>query len=59
MLIKQAVSMGIQTTFLGGDGFNHIHNYGGDAVDGSFYSTFWHPDIPSEKSIHLQIVRAN
>jgi branched-chain amino acid transport system substrate-binding protein len=54
LLIKQAVSMGIKTIFLGGDGFNQIHNYGGDAVEGSFYSTHWHPDVRSEKSVHLQ-----
>ena len=54
LLIRQAVSMGIKTIFLGGDGFNQIHNYGGDAVEGSFYSTHWHPDVRSEKSVHLQ-----
>jgi branched-chain amino acid transport system substrate-binding protein len=53
-LIKQAVSMGIQTVFLGGDGFMQIHDYGGDAVEGSYYSTHWHPDVPSEKSIQVQ-----
>jgi branched-chain amino acid transport system substrate-binding protein len=54
LLIKQAVSMGIQTTFLGGDGFNQIYNYGGVAVEGSYYSTHWHPDVRVEQSIHLQ-----
>jgi branched-chain amino acid transport system substrate-binding protein len=54
LLIKQAVSMGIKAIFLGGDGFHQIDNYGGNAVEGSFYSTFWHPDVPFEKSIHLQ-----
>lgn len=54
LLIKQAVSMGIKSVFLGGDGFNQIHKYGGESVAGSFYSTFWHPDVSSKKSIHLQ-----
>jgi branched-chain amino acid transport system substrate-binding protein len=54
LLIKQAVSMGIKAIFLGGDGFHQIDHYGGDAVEGSFYSTFWHPDVPFGKSIHLQ-----
>jgi len=54
LLIRQAVSMGIQTTFLGGDGFNQIHDYGGGAVEGSYYSTHYHLDVPSEKSIQLQ-----
>lgn len=54
LLIKQAVSMGIQTIFLGGDGFGQIHDYGSSAVEGSFYSNHWHPEVRSEKSIHLQ-----
>ena len=54
LLIKQAVSMGIQTIFLGGDGLHQIHDFGGDAVEGSFYTTHWHPDVSSEKSRYLQ-----
>ena len=54
LLIKQAVSMGIHTTFLGGDGWNQIYDYGGAEVEGNFYSAAWHPDVPYTKSIHLQ-----
>ncbi len=54
LLIKQAVSMGMHTTFLGGDGWNQIYDYGGAAVEGNFYSAAWHPDVPYAKSIHLQ-----
>ena len=54
LLIRQAVSMEIKTIFLGGDGFDLILDYGGDAVEGSYYSTHWHPDVPSKKSIQLQ-----
>ena len=54
LLIRQAVSMEIKTIFLGGDGFDLILDYGGDAVEGSYYSTHWHPDVPFKKSIQLQ-----
>lgn len=54
LLIKQAVSMGIKTTFLGGDGWSRIYQYGKEAVEGNFYTAHWHPDIPSEKSVHLK-----
>ena len=51
LLIRQGVSMGIKTTFLGGDGWDGIYQYGKEAVEGSFYSANWHPEVPSEKSI--------
>ena len=54
LLIRQAVSMGIKTTFLGGDGWDRIYQYGKEAVEGGFYTAHWHPEVPSEKSIHLQ-----
>ena len=54
LLIRQAVSMGLKATFLGGDGWNGISQYGKEAVEGGFYSAHWHPEVPSEKSIHLQ-----
>ncbi|MDM8556878.1 ABC transporter substrate-binding protein [Desulfococcaceae bacterium HSG7] len=54
LLIKQAVSMGIRTTFLGGDGWNLIYDYGGDTIEGNFHSAAWHPSVPYAKSIHLQ-----
>ena len=53
LLIRQGVSMGIKTTFLGGDGWDRIYQYGKEAVEGGFYSAHWHPEVPSEKSIHL------
>jgi branched-chain amino acid transport system substrate-binding protein len=56
LLIKQAVSMGIETTFLGGDGWagSLIYRSGGDAVAGSYYSAHWHPDVSFPQSVHLQ-----
>lgn len=56
LLIRQAAAMGIQTKFLGGDGLNQISEFGGDAVEGSYYFSHWHPDIRSEPSMHLQKV---
>ena len=47
-MIKQARGMGIQTVFLGGDGWgNQMFEYGGATVDNNYYSSHWHPDIPS------------
>ena len=54
LLIKQAVSMGVKATFLGGDAWDEIHRYGGNAVDGSYHSAPWHPDVPFEQSIYLK-----
>jgi branched-chain amino acid transport system substrate-binding protein len=56
LLIKQAVSMGIQRTFLGADGWagSLIYNYGGDALEGNYYSAHWHPEVNFPQSVHLQ-----
>jgi branched-chain amino acid transport system substrate-binding protein len=47
LIAKQAASMGIKTCFLGGDGWDggDIIDYGGQALEGSFYMTHWHPDV--------------
>ena len=56
LLIKQAVSMGIQKTFLGADGWagSLIYTFGGNALEGNYYSAHWHPDVRSSQSVHLQ-----
>ena len=54
LLIKQAVSMGVKATFLGGDAWDEICKIGGEAIDGSYHSAPWHPDVPFPKSIHLK-----
>lgn len=56
LLIKQAVSLGIQRTFLGADGWagSLIYNYGGDALEGNYYSAHWHPEVNFPQSVHLQ-----
>jgi branched-chain amino acid transport system substrate-binding protein len=54
LIIKQAASMGVNATFLGGDAWTEIYKYGGKAADGNYHSAAWHPDVQFEKSTHLQ-----
>ena len=56
LLIKQAASMEIQTTFLGADGWAHplIYDIGGNALEGNYYSAHWHHDVSFPKSIHIK-----
>jgi branched-chain amino acid transport system substrate-binding protein len=54
LIIKQAASMGVKATFLGGDAWAEIYKYGGKAADENYHSAAWHPDVQFEKSIHLQ-----
>jgi branched-chain amino acid transport system substrate-binding protein len=52
LAVKQAARMGIVTTFLGGDGWDDdsIFQYAGKALEGSYYSTHWHPKVSFPKS---------
>ena len=51
-IIKQARKMGISVPFLGGDGWGRgMYKYGGDYVNGSFFSGMWHENDPREESI--------
>ncbi len=54
LLIKQAVSIGVKATFLGGDAWDEIYRIGGKAVDGSYHSAPWHSDVPFQRSAHLK-----
>jgi branched-chain amino acid transport system substrate-binding protein len=48
-IIRQGRNMGLSAAFLGGDAWTHdLYRYGGDAIKGSCYSGFWHPD-PEKK----------
>lgn len=50
-LIKTAVELGIQSTFVGGDGWSHeLFDYGGDAINGTFYITHWSISLPGENN---------
>lgn len=53
-LIKQAAGMDIHCHFIGGDGWGEqIVKYSGKAIEGTFFSTHWHPDIKSPVNDHL------
>jgi branched-chain amino acid transport system substrate-binding protein len=54
LVINQAAAMGIRTTFMGGDAWDEIYQYAGDAVNGSFQSAPWHPEVPFPTSAHLK-----
>ena len=57
LLIKQAVSLGVKTTFLGGDGWGeNMREYAGEVLEGAYYSTHYHPDLPFPKNRHLHNV---
>ncbi|MFH2064541.1 MAG: ABC transporter substrate-binding protein [Pseudomonadota bacterium] len=56
LLIKQAVAMGIHSTFLGGDAWDEIDKVAGDALEGSYQSAPWHPEVPFKRSVHLKKV---
>ncbi len=47
LLMRQAAKNGIQTVFLGGDGWGAaMLKFGGKAVEGHHFSTHWHKDAP-------------
>ena len=50
-IIKQARKIGIDATFVGGDGWDPIMvDYAGSALDGAYYTETWHRASPSERS---------
>ena len=54
LIIRQARRLGVQSTFLGGDGWDEIRTVAGDLVDGSYQTQHWHPDVPYKMSRHLR-----
>lgn len=51
LIIKQARSMNIHAVFLGGDAWETtVKDYARDALQGSFFSTHWHPGAPYRRS---------
>jgi branched-chain amino acid transport system substrate-binding protein len=54
LIIKQARAMGVKATFLGGDAWDEIEKVAGDAIEGSYQSAPWHPDVPFAQSKVLQ-----
>jgi branched-chain amino acid transport system substrate-binding protein len=55
LLINQAVKMGIDSVFLGGDAWDvGISQYAGKAIEGAYQSNHWHSDVPFERNLHLK-----
>ncbi len=55
LIINQARAMGIDSVFLGGDAWDQgIVEYAGRALEGSYYSSHWHRDVPFPASEHLK-----
>lgn len=53
-IVKQAVKMGIKSTFLGGDGWEDtIYNYSGNAIEQAYYLAHWHPDVLFAQNEHF------
>ncbi len=53
LIIRQAHTMSITTRskFIGGDAWEKdINNYAGAGLEGSYFSTFWHPHVSSRES---------
>ncbi|MCK5311231.1 MAG: ABC transporter substrate-binding protein [Desulfobacteraceae bacterium] len=45
-IIKQARALGLETVFIGGDGWvGKMYKYSGKAINGSFFITQWHQSI--------------
>ena len=50
-IIRQARAMGIESVFLGGDGWDDLmYTYAGDAMAGSYCADHWHADLPDPRS---------
>lgn len=54
LFIRQAKKMGLDAIFLGGDAWDEIETYAGTAVNGSFQSAPWHPEVPFDSSRRMQ-----
>jgi len=50
-IIDKATEMGLQTTFLGGDGWSHLmFDYVGDGLNGNYYLTHWDKTLATDKN---------
>ncbi|MDM8549590.1 ABC transporter substrate-binding protein [Desulfobacterales bacterium HSG2] len=47
LLLKQAGKIGVQSVFLGGDGWSEtVRKLAGQAAEGHYFSSHWHSDVP-------------
>ena len=54
LIVSQARKVGIQTIFIGGDGWGgEIFDFGGEALAGCYYTTHWYPMRPNRQSRDL------
>ncbi len=54
LIIRQARAMGISAIFIGGDAWEkNIANFAGPGLEGSYFSTFWHPRVSSRESLNF------
>jgi branched-chain amino acid transport system substrate-binding protein len=50
-IIRQARSLGIDSIFLGGDGWDDLmYDYAGSEIVGSYFAEHWHVDMPDPRS---------
>ncbi len=55
LLLKQALSAGISSVFLGGDGWSeNMYALVGNGIDGNFFSNHWHRDVAFPQSQRLR-----
>lgn len=54
LFMRQARKMGFKGLFLGGDGWDMLGTLVSDAVEGSYQSVPWHPDVPYPESRTMQ-----
>jgi len=51
LIIKQARKLGIKAVFMGGDAWETaVADFAGKSLEGSYFSTFWHPSVPYRRS---------
>ncbi len=51
LIVKQARKLGLDMVFMGGDAWETVvAEYAGSALEGSYFSTFWHPNVPYARS---------
>lgn len=54
LFMKQARTLGITATFLGGDAWDLLDTLIKDTVEGSYQTVGWHPDLPYQESKDMQ-----
>ncbi len=52
--IRQTISQGLYSIFIGADAWDDIHRYAGDALEGSYCTAVWHPRQNTPPSDHLK-----